>query len=199
MKTETNQIEIFYNKKEIILTDIEEDFYIKFEDRKKTKEIISKFFTDDYNKLFIYGKNLNELYSNFKSLFKFEEAAGGLVCNNFNEFLAIKNRDVWKLPKGHVEEMENISEAAMREVTEETGIDQLTIVKELPSTFHIFKKHEKLILKRTYWFKMTYRGLKQPKPQTEEGITEAKWINKKEVWDYFSNTYENLKKILSYI
>lgn len=199
MTSETKQIEIYYNKKVIILTDIEEDFYIKYKDRKQLKELTNNFFASDYNKLFIYDKNLNVLFRNFKSLFKFEEAAGGLVFNNFNQFLAIKNRGVWQLPKGHVEEMENIEEAAIREVTEETGIDQLTIVKELPSTFHIFEKKGKVVLKRTYWFKMTFRGIKQPVPQTEEGITKAKWIDKKELWDYFSDTYENLKKILSYV
>ncbi len=199
MTKEHNQIEVFYENRIIILTDIQKEYYAAFQNRMQLKNLIDKFLQNDYKQLFIRSQNLNDLFTNFKSLFHYQEAAGGLVLNNRQQILAIKNRGVWQLPKGHVEELEKITEAAKREVTEETGISPLVIIKELPSTFHIFIKNDKKYLKRTFWFKMSYRGFEEPVPQTEEGITEAKWIDKNDIWNYFGNTYENLKKILTYI
>ncbi len=192
-------IEIYFGKRILFLTDNQNPYYLKYEGRQQLKKIVDDFKQQKTQQLYISAKDLNELFLNFKSLFIYEEAAGGLVINSNHQILAIKNRGLWQLPKGHVEENESYAEAAVREVMEETGIDEPIIVEELPSTFHTFSEKNKWFLKRTYWFRMLYKKNTKPKPQSEEGITQAIWINKKDLWIVLDNTYENLKKIWNII
>ena len=42
-----------------------------------------------------------------------------------------KNSQSWLFPKGHIEEGETDEEAAMREITEETGIERLEYIDDL--------------------------------------------------------------------
>ena len=50
--------------------------------------------------------------------------AGGLVFNAAGEVLLIRDRmGYWVFPKGHVEEGETLEAAAVREVSEEVGIE----------------------------------------------------------------------------
>jgi 8-oxo-dGTP pyrophosphatase MutT (NUDIX family) len=48
-------------------------------------------------------------------------AAGAIVLKG-NEILIVRDKHGWGLPKGAVEDGESTSEAAVREVREETGI-----------------------------------------------------------------------------
>ena len=62
--------------------------------------------------------------------------AGGLVINNNSKVLFIYRKNKWDLPKGKLDDGENLEEAAIREVVEETGLDsnKLSIIKPLLST-----------------------------------------------------------------
>ncbi len=54
--------------------------------------------------------------------------------NMMNEVIVVSQRgDSWSLPKGHVDKGETTLQAAMREITEETGVTDLTFVRELGS------------------------------------------------------------------
>ncbi|MBN2892878.1 MAG: NUDIX domain-containing protein [Bacteroidales bacterium] len=188
-------IEIYFGSRVVYLTDEEEPYYAHFVDRNQLKNLVSKFQDGNYEKLYISNSDLNLLFQNFKSLFMYEEAAGGLVINSSKQILAIKNHDTWQLPKGHVQENESYAEAALREVVEECSISEPTIIDQLPSTFHTFRIRDKWHLKRTYWFKMMYKRNEKPIPQAEEGITEAKWFDKKDLYLILENTYKNLMPI----
>jgi 8-oxo-dGTP pyrophosphatase MutT (NUDIX family) len=60
------------------------------------------------------------------------QAAGGVVVHQDKVLLLDRpSRDEVRLPKGHVEEGESPSEAALREVREEAGYTQLEIVADL--------------------------------------------------------------------
>jgi 8-oxo-dGTP pyrophosphatase MutT (NUDIX family) len=193
---EYQTIEVFFGDRIIFLTDQTEDFYAHFKNRKQLSELVKKFENSEYDKLYICHENLNELFTNFKSLFIHKKAAGGLVINSMRKILFIKNRGIWQLPKGHVEENETISDAAIREVMEETGISAPTIIKELPQTFHTFLKNGKMHLKQTFWFKMLYKGHEQLVPQTKENITDAAWLDKNDIAKIYDNIYPNLLKII---
>lgn len=146
--------------------------------------------------LFLQEENLEDLFNKFSTNFTIIDAAGGLVENNKKELLFIYRIGKWDLPKGKVEQGENIKEAAVREVEEECGITQLTITDTINPTYHIYYINEKPILKRTYWFKMKCEDESKLTPQTEEGITDVKWINSNRLNEMRMNTYSSIIEVL---
>jgi ADP-ribose pyrophosphatase YjhB (NUDIX family) len=67
------------------------------------------------------------------------ESAGGVVLNEKGEILVVnQNGDSWSLPKGHIDHGETALAAATREIAEESGITELTLVKEL-GTYERYK------------------------------------------------------------
>lgn len=156
-------------------------------------EIIKKLLDDDSDGICLLCSNLEACWQLFKSQFKIQKAAGGKVLNSKNEVLFIYRFNKWDLPKGKLEKGESIAECAIREVEEECGIINLSIENELDTTYHIFERKDKIILKITYWFLMTttYKG--KLTPQLEEGIEQVVFKNKVETEDALKNTYENIK------
>jgi hypothetical protein len=75
----------------------------------------------------------------------------------------------------------------------------LIIKKELTSTFHIYYIKDKAILKRTYWFKMDCADNSKLIPQTEEGITDVKWLPLIKLDQVYANTFESIKEVLKEI
>jgi len=56
---------------------------------------------------------------------------------------------------------------------------------------------DKPVLKKTFWFKMSFNGSKNLIPQTEEGITKVEWLSKKDFSKISSNTFESIKEVLN--
>jgi 8-oxo-dGTP pyrophosphatase MutT (NUDIX family) len=100
------------------------------------------------------------------------------------------------LPKGGKEKREKMKLTAMREVEEETGVDNLIITKRLQKTYHIFKRNGVYKLKITQWYKMktNFEGI--PVGQLDEGIEKVAWLNPKQIQEAMKNSYENIKLIL---
>ena len=66
-------------------------------------------------------------------------SAGGVVVSPEGHVLVVsQNGDSWSLPKGHVDEGENDERAARREVQEESGVSNLTLIKQL-GTYQRYK------------------------------------------------------------
>ncbi len=64
---------------------------------------------------------------------KITRSAGGIVISNEGKVLVVsQNGNSWSLPKGHIEEGEEVLQAAKREILEESGVDQLELLKEYP-------------------------------------------------------------------
>ena len=168
--------------------DSKRDLLSRIEHFEKSKRI---------EKLYVHHNNEKELWKNFKSLYQIIETAGGLVKNSNNEYLFIKRLGKWDLPKGKIEKNEAIETAAVREVSEECGINNLEIIKPLESTYHVYYHNSQYYLKSTYWFLMNYKGSETLIPQQSEGITEVKWVNKKLILSpVYSNTYQNIKLVV---
>ena len=131
-------------------------------------------------------------FDKFASAYTIIEAAGGIVMNGEQEVLMIYRRGKWDFPKGKVEENESVYIAAVREVVEETGIKEISITGELPSTFHTYIENGVSILKQTYWYDMVSWGATKPTPQTEEDITEVKWVPFEQVAELLAGSYPSL-------
>lgn len=151
---------------------------------------------DDAFHVNIYHHNLEKLWNTFLNHFHYLEAAGGLVKNQNDEILFIYRLEKWDLPKGKVEPGETTELAAVREVEEECGITNLQIIKFITNTYHIYFDN-KLHLKSTYWYEMSYNGNEKLVPQIEEGIGIAKWKSKEEIPSLMNQTYANIKVVLS--
>jgi len=187
---------VFVNDCPIILTDnknVSTNFKIRNIESIDVLEIIAEIFKGEIKGIYLYCNNLDVCWSNFKAKFKIQKAAGGKVFNSQNEVLFIYRFNKWDLPKGKLEKGESIEECGVREVEEECGINNLQIQKELETTYHIFERKGRIILKITYWFLMTtiYEGVLTP--QLEEGIEKAAFKNEIETKEALKNSYENIK------
>ena len=195
---------IFHENKALIFPKIEGDSLrldatLQESDRYDA-ELLCDFFPEwlddrDPGDTFIHEVGENAVAAALKETFRMAPAAGGVVVVD-GKFVSIVRKGIPDLPKGHIEKGEEPEAAAMREVEEETGIGKLCIVKELPSTWHCYLEHDEWTLKRTYWYLMESGEAIQPKPQTEEGITEIKLIGNEEIEDFLKNTYRSTSEIL---
>jgi ADP-ribose pyrophosphatase YjhB (NUDIX family) len=141
----------------------------------------------------------NWLFRFVASFFEPFEAAGGLVKNDQGQLLFIYRQGKWDLPKGHPETGESIEETALREVEEECRIDQLKIIRPLPTTFHVFDwKMGRWAMKKTWWYLMETSSHKKPRPQSSEQIEKAQWFEKTSLLKVFNNTYGSVKEVVSY-
>ena len=146
-------------------------------------------------------KLFNRVAANFKKI----NAAGGLVFNPDGELLMIYRRNRWDLPKGKVDKGETIEEAAIREVSEETGIQQVSIAEpvflseqEQNRTWHTYIMNGNRILKTTYWFHMKCADPENLIPQAEEDIEEVKWVKTAELSPFQEKTYASIKHLLTH-
>lgn len=150
---------------------------------------------NNYDSAVIVGKDAEQLIKDFRGIFKNISAAGGIVFNDEEKILAIFRRGHWDLPKGKIDSGESESEAAMREVREETGINDLHLIRPVGITYHIYTQNKKRILKPTHWFAMRTRDAVLI-PQTEEDIESAEWLSKAELLQENRVIYRNITEIL---
>lgn len=154
------------------------------------------------SEFYLHHHDLNQLWDYFRSRFVEIPASGGLVKNDSGLFLFIRRLGVWDLPKGKIEKKESPENAAIREVGEECGLSELKIIKQLDSTFHIYRSPylnfpDNLVLKETKWFLMSYAGNEIPVPEREEDIEEVRWFATTEFDQVLINTYSSLRDLLA--
>ncbi|KAK6030549.1 hydrolase, NUDIX family [Ostertagia ostertagi] len=125
------------------------------------------------------------------------DAAGGVVHDETGNVLMIYRRGKWDLPKGKLDEGEDIASCALREVTEETGLHQLKLGDKICDTWHIYSQNDKNLLKRTAWYHMEGSATEQLVPQAEENILEARWISTGEMAPVLRKTYDAIKEVLT--
>jgi len=171
--------------------------FYKYYDQDELADLLKLFgILTKIKKLYIFHKDLEQVWSGLKTCFINIEAAGGLIFNQQNQILVIKRLGKWDFPKGKIEEGESRERAALREVNEETGISDLEIGAPLKATYHIYIKDGKAILKTTYWFQMHTSGTIDPMPELEEEITETVWFDRKDLQLILGNTYLSIVDLL---
>ena len=198
-------IKIFLNEKPIYLADhnnnrlqhLIDEGYFFYDDNTNIdyENILTKLSENHIKGAVLLNKDLDKLKASFFGNFKIIEAGGGIVQNEQNEILFIHRLGKWDLPKGKLEKGETIELCAQREVEEETGVTNLSLKNKIGETYHIYQIKEKNILKISHWYHFSCPTLQNTTPQTEEDITEIKWIAPADFSKPLSNTYNNIIEI----
>lgn len=125
-------------------------------------------------------------------------AAGGLVTNPKGEILWIFRRGFWDLPKGKLDEGETIQSCAVREVEEETGLNNIQLHQMLCFTNHAYfdKYLKEEVVKRSYWFHMTIPNLQEGIPQISEDIEKVEWISLDKARHCLDHTYPTIIEVV---
>ena len=139
--------------------------------------------------------DIEDTYRRICSEFKEVNAGGGLVSNRRGDYLLISRNGLWDLPKGHQDPGEPIETTALREVREETGINELEMRGLICITDHCYRRDGIWHLKHTWWYDMLYTDPTDLTPQTEEDISKAAWVAKSSLPPFLRNTYPSIAEV----
>ena len=127
-----------------------------------------------------------------------EVSAGGVVFRRDGErtfYLLIRDpyRN-WGFPKGHLEEGEAPSAAAIREVGEETGLGGLELRAAVETIDWTFRFRGRQIHKVCHFFLMETEE-RRTTPQSAEGITACRWASYEQATKMIA--YDNARAVLA--
>ena len=145
--------------------------------------------------IYIPDTDTEGMYRRICAEFKEVNAGGGLVSNRRGDYLLISRNGSWDLPKGHQDPGEDISVTALREVQEETGIDDLMLRDMICMTDHCYRRDGIWHLKHTWWYDMLHTDPSDLTPQREEDISKAAWVAKSSLPAFLVNTYPSIAEV----
>jgi transcription antitermination protein NusB len=127
-----------------------------------------------------------------------ETSAGGVVYHleddKYRIALVLNSYNKWALPKGHIEKGETIEQAAVREISEETGLKKIDIKTAIGDIEYKIKQPKKTtIVKTVHFFLASSEGDKLIKQDTPENI-DVQWFTPQEAHKKIG--YENTRAIL---
>lgn len=151
--------------------------------------------TDSLLRIYIPTEDVEGTYRSICAEFLEVNAGGGLVSNRRGDYMLINRNGLWDLPKGHQDPGEDIALTALREVQEETGIDQLQLRGLICVTDHCYRRDGIWHLKHTWWYDMLYTDPTDLTPQREEDISKAAWVAKSSLTPFLLNTYPSIVEV----
>lgn len=170
----------------------------KFHSTRELYKLIAYFQEDkEINCVNIYSGDIRHLWKLFRIYFTEVGAAGGLVRHSSGKYLFIEKKGRLDLPKGHIEPGEEPETCAIREVSEECGIEGHRIVKTLEPSYHTYAWEGISYLKKTHWFLMEYDGAMITEPQQKEGITKVEWLSADELNSIKGNAWLSLMDLIN--
>lgn len=193
-----NEKVIFFTNNSNVLKQLNNAFVIHFYDDSLVSMVLDYLNVDNKIMHLVFLTPTPKAdFEKFISHFDLIVAAGGKVTNNDGKTLFIFRLGKWDLPKGKVEKSERIEQTAIREVEEECGISQLTILNHIKDTYHIYELNNKLVLKQSVWYEMKTTDSAKLVPQIEENITDAQWMTEEQIENIvLKNTYPSIKEVL---
>lgn len=138
---------------------------------------------------------------------KKEKSAGAIIYFFENEpkFLLLKNTlktTYWEFPKGKIEENENIDETAIREVEEETELDNLEIIPGFKESINWFFRFQgELISKEAVYLLVKIPKEDKNKVKINKEHQDFSWLSFKEAQNKIKikSNKELLKKAYEFI
>ncbi|MCK5289910.1 MAG: NUDIX domain-containing protein, partial [Candidatus Aenigmarchaeota archaeon] len=117
-------------------------------------------------------------------------SAGGVIVKDGRVIVVNQKGRSWSLPKGHIEDGEDADAAAIREIAEETGVTDLTLIGDLGSYSRYKigkdpKEEDRTELKTMHMFLFSTEE-ENLKP-TDPDNPEARWIKKDDVADMLTH------------
>ncbi len=120
----------------------------------------------------------------------YEKSSGGIVYRKKEgklEILLLKwlnsrNKEIFVIPKGHIEQWEVAKDTAIREISEEAGLDtkELEVIKFITKLNYTFTagylEDNPVIDKDVYLFLVKYHGNQIPVVQKEERFVGYQWF-----------------------
>jgi 8-oxo-dGTP pyrophosphatase MutT (NUDIX family) len=147
--------------------------------------------------LTIIGEDAKQIMQTLFKGYRSIEAAGGVVVNKEGSILLIYRHSMWDLPKGKLDAGEVPGDAALREIEEETGLRKLKLEEPICKTYHTYVAISGgRVLKKTYWYLVSHSGKGQTKPQAEEGIEAAVWVDPDMLGSKMERTYGNIRDVI---
>ena len=108
----------------------------------------------------------------------------------------MKRLGKWDLPKGKLDKGETIEECALREIEEETGAQDLSIISSFAETYHTYFRNEKWVIKHTHWYTVKCKSDAELIPQLDEDIEEVHWLDPLSLDLATLDTYPAIRKLL---
>ena len=144
----------------------------------------------------VYHDHLEKARRAFYKHFKIIKAAGGVVKNEKDQVLFIYRRGKWDLPKGKNDTGETAKDCGLREVKEETGLQEVKAGKHICTSYHVYNERETPILKETDWFYMKASSTAILIPQHEESIEKIEWTDASRISEMLKNSYALIADVL---
>ncbi|OGL30868.1 hypothetical protein A3F37_00300 [Candidatus Saccharibacteria bacterium RIFCSPHIGHO2_12_FULL_41_12] len=127
-----------------------------------------------------------------------EPTSGGMIFrrdkNNSIEILLIQDaKNRWTIPKGHIEKGETAKETAEREIKEETGLKEMTVLGYLGKINFRYRRMTSLVLMTTEIFLVRAEG-DSSNLKPEEWMNGIKWFAATDALDKIE--YEDIGKLI---
>lgn len=147
-------------------------------------------------KLLVVAEDAEACFERFCQQMPIVRAAGGVVENDSGDILFMTRKGWRDLPKGHIDEGETSEQAAVREVMEETGLQEVDIITPLCPTFHFHRAYGRWEIKQTDWYLMHAPG-ENPAicPEEGENITSVEWLRGRRLWQAVEESYSTIKVV----
>ena len=155
--------------------------------------LVKKAETDKY--IAVRTPDVERTMASLAAQFVQVEAAGGVAVDGLGRRLLICRNGRWDLPKGHREAGESLEACAARETEEETGVHVASVGGLLCTTIHCYNLYGRWEMKHTSWFEMRAAEGSVLRPQGEEGIVAAEWVDDAEVRRRIKMSFPTIREV----
>ena len=115
--------------------------------------------------------------------------------------ISYRGDDFWIFPKGHAEDNETPEVAALRELTEETGVTSVKLEPALPLTISYTFNHENVRIDKTVIYWIGYCEAKDTVISQPHEIKELRWCSLSQAADLLThkNSTDVLDKVQNFL